>query len=752
MTPLFTRLGRWGVLFAALAVAAIASCAKSGGHADDQDGGGSGGGTTGDDGSVVLPPPGGSSSGTIVTTGDDGGSSVMPPPTVLPNLTGLTVSPASVTLTYMYGSMNGAQQQFTAKGTFSDGSTMDVTSSVGWAVSPSGAGAGAPGGGLFQAFAAGQFTITAIGDDGNGTSITATAMATVKATGSVVVSGVPMGAQTGLDSASAGSGPRIVYPLDGALFPSNFAPLDFQVVASAATQTVARLAFEGDLIDLKVYAPCTPIPSPAIANGCRLSIPSDVDSALQTSLVGASAADKLTETVRLAAQDGSGVAESSSISARWATDKLHGGLYYWASAPPGTQQTNMIKQVNLDRPGPAPVVFYTNADTQPLPGGQYYQPCFGCHAISYDGSKIALSFGGSIPSQFALLDTQSKTAFKDDAGNASVRIQDDAGNTAPPFATRTTFSPDGKLMVQLLAGKLLVRSADATLANMGTPLFTTLPGASGELVTAPYWSPKGDLLVFASWQGQASACTATSLSGSCTGDLIQNAQLWIAAVMGATGGALPTFGTPTLLVPRTTNKTEYYPAISDDSKFVIFNESSCDGPSTPGTDNWGGGACDSYDDPSATLRLVSATGGSPVYLANASNVKDPSVSSSQQTWSNSWPRFSPPDPKTMQHGTFRGKTLYWISFSSRRPYGAVVAGTNNPSMTDTTPQLWFAAVAVDPSGSLSGDPSYAPIWLPQQNDAQLPDGGTADSGGVPRGNHLPQWVTKAVSVISEIAK
>lgn len=724
-----------------VAVAAAVSCAKSGGNSGNQ-------GVGGDDGPAVGLPSGSDGSGVpSISLGDDGATSATPPPAVLANLVGLSVSPAMATLTYAYGSSTGAQQQYTAKGTFADGTTMDVTANVGWAVSPAGA---APAGGLFTAFTPGQFTITATGDNGTGMPITATATATVKVTGSVVAPGVGPSVQPGLDAPTAGTGPKIVYPLDGALFPANFAPLDFQVVASAPTQTMGRLAFEGDLIDLKVYAPCTPIANATLANACRLTIPSDVDSALQATLIGASLADNLTQTVRLAAQDGSGVAESASISVRWASDKLHGGLYYWAAAP-NSSSTNMIKQVNLDQPGPAPVVYYTNADTQPLPGGQYYQPCFGCHAISYDGSKIALTFGGSIPSQFALLDAQSKTPLADDAGNVSVRLVEDGGANAPPFATRTTFSPDGTLMVQLLGGKLLVRSADATLATLGQPLFTDLPGATGELVTSPFWSPKGDLITFASWVGQASACTATSLSGSCTGDLIQNAQLWIAPVTLATApGALPTFGTPMLLVPRNTDKTEYYPALSDDSKFVIFDESSCDGPSTPGSDNWGGGPCDSYDDPSATLRLVSATGGSPVYLANASNVNDPTVSATQQTWSNSWPRFSPPDPNTHEHGTFLGKTLYWIAFSSRRPYGAIVAGTNTPAMVDTTPQLWFAAVAIDPTGSLSSDPSYAPIWLPQQNDAELPDGGTADSGGVPRGNHLPQWVTKAVPVLSEV--
>ncbi len=745
------RLSSLLLVMVSLFGSALASCAKSGTQGGDRFAG-----AGGDAASTSILPTEGDAGGSfapgLVTFEGDGGTAVTAPSAVLAGLVGLTVSPSTATLTYAYGSATAAQQQYTARGTFSDGGTKDVTSAVGWSVSPAGIGVGAPNAGLFSALTAGDFTITAIGDNGTALPLNASATATVKVTGSVVVPGVSQAAQTGLDGVPAGTPPTILYPLDGALFPSNFAPIDFQIGPSAASQSVARLAVEGDLIDLKIYAPCLPIAVPTIPGACRLSLPSDVDTAVQASLVGASAADNIAETVRMAADDGTGVSESSSIEVRWAADELHGALYYWASAPPGTQ-TNILKQVNLDNPGPAPVVYYTNADTQQLPGGQYYQPCFGCHAISYDGNKLALSFGGSIPSQFALLDSQTKTPFEDDAGNASVRIQNDAGGNGPPFATRTTFSPDGTLMVQLLAGQLLVRTADARLATLGEPLFTALPGAAGELVTSPFWSPKGDLIAFASWVGQASACTPTSLSGSCTGDLIDNAQLWIAPVTLANGGTnLPTFGTPTLLVPRTTNKTEYYPAISDDSKFVIFNESSCDGPSTPGADNWGGGPCDSYDDPSATLRLVPTSGGAPVYLANASNVKDPTLTAAQQTWTDSWPRFSPPDPRTHLHGTFRGKTLYWVAFSSRRPYGAIVAGSNNPPAVNTTPQLWFAALGIDPTGSLSTDPSYAPIWLPQQNDAQLPDGGAADAGGVVRGNHLPQWVTKAVVVTSEVAR
>jgi hypothetical protein len=80
---------------------------------------------------------------------------------------------------------------------------------------------------------------------------------------------------------------------------------------------------------------------------------------------------------------------------------------------------------------------------------------------------------------------------------------------------------------------------------------------------------------------------------------------------------------------------------------------------------------------------------------------------------------------------------YWVAFSSRRPYGVTKnwngasegpsgIGTkpSTPSKTVYEPQLWVAAV--NPEAIASGeDPSFAPIWLPGQDD----------NGG----NHIGQW-------------
>jgi hypothetical protein len=270
-------------------------------------------------------------------------------------------------------------------------------------------------------------------------------------------------------------------------------------------------------------------------------------------------------------------------------------------------------------------------------------------------------------------------------------------------------------MVQAVRGQLWLRSADAMLANLQpAPLFMGQLGS--DLASTPFWSPKGDLLAFTGWvpcvsceMGQPNDPQDTN------GDETPNAEIWIAPVTGNM-----TIGMPTKLVPGVGGKSEYYPAISDDSQYVVFDESSCSGPGSPAGEVYGYSPCDGYDDASATIRLVSTKGGQPVNLDKASQ---------SGTWSNSWPRFSP------THGTFQGKSLYWIAFSSRHAYGATLPGTNNPPTKDTEPQLWFAAVAVDSSGMLTGDPSFAPVWMPQQ-----------DPGGMTRGNHSPQWVTKAVII------
>jgi hypothetical protein len=292
--------------------------------------------------------------------------------------------------------------------------------------------------------------------------------------------------------------------------------------------------------------------------------------------------------------------------------------------------------------------------------------------------------------------------------------------TNQQFAGMSTFSPDGSRVVTMDHGKLTLRVADSTLGVVQDNLFAS--DIRGEKLSHPFWGPSGAYFAFVSWI--PSTADMSSSPPRTTGEMVQGGQIWIATSDG-TNITSP----PSLLVPRASGVTSYYPAISDDDQFVVFNQSSCSGPpNTPGEVNWGLGPCDGYNDPSATLHIVPSVGGTPITLARA-NASDLAVT-------NSWPRWSP------DHGTFRGKRLYWIAFSSRREYGRALASpySTTPSLAPdaTKPQLWFAAIAVDDNGTPpTSDPSFAPVWLPGQDP---------DLTG-PRGNHTPVWTSKVVGIL-----
>jgi hypothetical protein len=636
------------------------------------------------------------------------------------NLQSITISPATATAQVTYPQAP-SPTTFKATGTFAGGQTMDVTGCVAWSTGVPGLGTISDG--MLTPAAAGQYTVTA----SNG-SISGSATLTVMLTGSVTEGSVTSAM---LDGTPSGGAPTIAYPLDGALFPYHFGDLAFQVVPTAG-QTIARVNFTGDAISFDVYAPCTPITNAAVGGACSVALPAS----LEADLAGASAAPNLTETVRLANADGSNLVESASISARWSSTPLSGTIYYWSTPPQTGNGASEIVRMNLSDAGTPPEVYLTNEDTaaysSQLSGGW---ACVGCHAISRDGTKLGITIAGSsvnangdgYGSLFALIDVASKTPTAE-------RITEPGGQQLlnDGFATLTTFSNNGDTMVQELQGALYLRTADATLASQG-PLFSSVT----ESVTQPSWSPKGDLITFTSWVPNLNIPHQYD-SKDLNGNETPNSQIWTASANGTS------FGTPTVLVPRATNLTEYYPAFSDDSALVVFNESSCSGTSSAGNDGYGESPCDSYDDPSARLRLVAAGGGTPVELDKASGRT--SGWPTADTWTNSWPRFAP------SHGTFQGKTLYWVAFSSRRAYGATLSGSANGT---TPPQIWFAGVAVDSTGALSGDPSFAPVWLPLQNSATpevLADGGLAQTlggTGTPTGNHIPQWVVQYVPYVPQ---
>jgi hypothetical protein len=397
---------------------------------------------------------------------------------------------------------------------------------------------------------------------------------------------------------------------------------------------------------------------------------------------------------RAVASDGSALAESPAIALAWALTPLTGGLYYWTTISPSQNQgATGIGRYDFRGDLSKPQIVYTDkgSPADHNNGGT----CIGCHAITHDGTRMALTIGGSSPSDWMLLDIGSLT-------RVALRNQGPDG-----FATETTFSPDGSRMVNMYRGELTLRGTNASLTTQG-PILTQ---SVAEKKTDAFWSLSGKLFTFVGWEpGLFGAPLATDPLGL-DGDLKTGGQIWIAPSDGTTivDQAKP-------LVPRATGVTSFYPCISDDDALLVFNQSSCSGPST--SYGYGDGPCDGYADASARLWVIAPSGGAPTALDRASGPPN-SMSS--------WPRFSP------DHGTFRGSRLYWIAFSSERPYGLQLNG--GPALK---PQLWFAAIAI-PEGQeivVPGDPSFSPVWLPAQNPDQ----------SAPNGNHVPQWVSTVVAI------
>jgi hypothetical protein len=148
------------------------------------------------------------------------------------------------------------------------------------------------------------------------------------------------------------------------------------------------------------------------------------------------------------------------------------------------------------------------------------------------------------------------------------------------------------------------------------------------------------------------------------------------------------------------------------------------------------------------LHMPPQPGDAPLDLANL-NVAD--------DLSNSWPRWSPAPT------SYKGKPVLWVTFSSNRDYGLRLKNTaagypqgasgfdnyyppasppyDQPQPTSrkgvtfdayASPQIWMAAVVVDPRRALDReDRSYPAFWLPFQD--------------VTAHNHSAQWVVKVAS-------
>jgi uncharacterized protein YjbI with pentapeptide repeats len=489
----------------------------------------------------------------------------------------------------------------------------------------------------------------------------------------------------------------IAYPLDGMLLPPNLGYLEVQFVPPAGA-TLFEVDFENAVTDVRVEATCnqiTPVRGGA-SPGCGVSLsPTEWSAIANANRDG----DPVQVTVRTTI-DGSCVSTSTtSVAVSFANDDLTGGIYFWQSEKYNgiDAKTGGIQAYDFGAPAASATPVLT-------PGA--INTCIGCHTVSRDGVSMSSTFDDA--------------DGDDEYGEAKVQVinlgtRTDLGglNISPGFQT---FTHDHSKLVASNFKTGMNKSFEVFDSNGKLVLATLMPPA---IATQPDLSADDTTLVYV---------VPSSLSGfgfSMQGDHhFYGGSLWMSRfdspsnTISGSFQLLGSSGTP----PNATNF--YYPSISPDGAFVAFDAA----PSG-----------DAFHNPNARVKLLhlpATTNPSPIDLP-ALNVAD--------GLTNSWPRWSP----FVQ--TYKGHKLLWVTFSSTRDYGLYLANAGLPNcyppesplydqpqegagmtyLGCTWPQIWMAAMIVDPDPSLDAtDRSFPAFWLPAQNPNHH--------------NHTAQWTDNVV--------
>ncbi len=552
-------------------------------------------------------------------------------------LTSIDVSPPSVSLTTTGGGA-AATQQFTATGHYADGHTADVSTLVAWSVSDPGIGSVTSGAFVGAATRGGVAKVIA----GQG-AVSGTADLTIKYVASRVStddgSTAPAGSAglfaNGTDDPTLA--PPLAYPLDGAQVPHNLGLLEVQWKKPSGAADLFEVSLSAPTLDFTVY---TNAPN---ANGGRLSLKPDEWTSIADTVGSGAVAVKVRGVVT--ASPGK-VGSSATATLNIGAASVAGGIYYWSPSGAGTTG-EIIRHSFGDTSGTA-TTFYAPMQSNGT------ARCVGCHVITHDGKKMAVTYDGG-------------------NGAAAILGVPALGNVLPESAglkwNFASDSPDGNRMVATSQGTLKIYDTSGGAMN-GMVQQVLADGSTGHYASHPDWSPDGSMIVYVDVGAPNGASEWSFSKGS----------IVVVKDMG-----MGVFGAPTKIV-TSQGEDNYYPTFSPDNKWILFNR----------------GQNNAYNDATAEAYVVSADGTiGPIALGNANST------SPNQT--NSWPRWN---PFIVHEPT--GDLMYF-TFSSTRNYGIEILQPNPPTQQNPLqPQVWMAAF--DPAkATMNVDPSSTAFWMPFQD-------------------------------------
>jgi hypothetical protein len=449
-----------------------------------------------------------------------------------------------------------------------------------------------------------------------------------------------------------GSGPCLVEPEVGALYPNNWLRPRFAWVTPNSE----------DLFELRVHADNQANDLVVYTTDTRWIMPRDMWQALaahsQDVPMTVSLRGGLLEAGKLTNE-----AIGSSGPIGIAPVSAPGNIVYWAVD--GSAQTGALKGFAIGDETVGPVLAPSQVTERAPPAGV---PCIGCHASTPDGLNVGFQIGydegspGAYTDSIATIGTNATPGLVPSFLTADAKAAMDALGGIPAYSAAHWKAGD-RVVLLSDTGDLHWVNLEATGASV-TGVVARGP-ADAHLATDPSWSHDGSTIVY------------TSASGIYNGRQ-QNGPMDLYTVPyngGAGGAAAPIAGA------SEAGFDEYYPALSPDAKYVAYNRA-------PTGDN-------PYSDPKAEIYVIPAAGDAGGGTRLAANDPPACTHRSSPGVTNSWGKWSP----SVESVPVLGLTYYWIVFSSSRyPSGPA----------QDSPQLYVTAMVVDGSGKVT---TYPALYL-----------------------------------------
>ena len=504
--------------------------------------------------------------------------------------THIEITPADLQVTIVDGA--AVTQPYTATLVTKDGDRSDVTGKVAFSLAHP----------AFGNWSGPSLTIT--GSGAGPTRIVATDGVYSGETGlTVYVKGsrsdgtTPPGAGGMFDTATetAGRAPMIAYPADGIVVPPNLG--EFEIHWQDTQNNLFEISLRNQYVDLRIYK--------------QSSGPSFTSYTPNEWLTLASPTEPLTLSVAglntsTPAQKGTSMPQTVDVT----NEIVQGGMYYWTTRP-----TQGVYRYDMGTPNIAPASFF-------MPG-QQPTSCIGCHGLSKDGTKIAITLdsGDGRGTIYNVADYQVLVPF----------------NTNAQYWNFATFTPDTQKLVTLYHGQLSLRT------TAGGTVISSIPSSPGKAATHPELSPDG-----------------TRLANVETTSLLYDFQVSNGSIVTRTfDAATNTFGAIQTLVPDAPGASNYYPSWSPDGQWVLFTRT---------TGN-------SYNDQSAEIWVVKADGTKPPIKLARANIGT--------GLTNSWARWAP----FQQSVGDANDAVFYFTFSTVRPFGIRSAGGTQIWMSPFFPAL-----------------------------------------------------------------